>query len=142
MSAVSKTLQSSKENLESYKKGLESAQSIDFKKSLTPVLFNQLKEEAKRLMAQGMSKEEAVAVAAMNVLTDMDKMIEKNPGQFFKALNKVSGMPDAGELRRNVEENTPQPGEVGNRDPELEKRINEAQARLEGGYSLTAFVQN
>jgi hypothetical protein len=132
MKTVSQTLQSAKENLESYRQSLQSANSVEFRKALLPVVFNQLKqEEAQKLQNSGLSKEEIEAKAAMNALARLDDMIEKNPRELFKYLNSVSGLPDAGDLKKKVEENTPKGGEVGKPPPALQQE-----------YSLNAFVGN
>ncbi len=101
-------------------------------------VFNQLKEEeAQKLQNSSLSKEEIEAKAAMNALARLDDMIEKSPQQLFKYLNSVSGLPDAEELQKKVEEKTPKEGTVGNTPPELEKRIQDAQNKLNSEYSLT-----
>jgi len=143
MQAVSKTLQFSKERLESYKQTLQAANSVELRTALLPAVFNQLKEEeAKKLMEQGMSREDAYAKAAMNALARLDDMIEKSPQQLFKYLNSVSGLPDAEEVKEKVEEETPKEGTVGKPPPELQKQIEGAQSKLNSKYSLNAFVAN
>jgi predicted transcriptional regulator len=143
MQAVSKTLQFSKERLESYRQSLQAAQSVGFEKSLFPAVFNQLKqEEAQKLQNSGLSKEEIEARAAMNALARLNNMIEKDPKELFKYLNSVSGLPDAEKLKEKVEENTPQEGTVGNPPPEMKQQIENAENKLKGEYSLNAFVGN
>jgi len=140
---ISRALQYTREKLESYKQTLQAANSVEFKKALLPAVFNQLKdEEAKRLMEQGMSREDAYAKAAMNALARLDEMIEKNQQQLFKYLNSVSGLPDAKNLREKVEEKKPKEGEVGNPPPELQRKIQHAEDKLNSEYSLNAFVGN
>jgi hypothetical protein len=78
----------------------------------------------------------------MNALARLDDMIEKSPKELFKYLNKVSELPDAEKLREKVEEKTPKEGTVGKPPPELEKRIAEAENKLQGEYSLNVFVGN
>jgi len=143
MQAVSKTLQFSKERLESYKQTLQAANSVELRTALLPAVFNQLKEEeAKKLMEQGMSREDAYAKAAMNALARLDDMIEKSPKEVFKYLNSVSGLPDAKELKEKVEKNRPEEGTVGKPPPELKQQIEDAEGKLKGEYSLNAFVGN
>jgi len=138
---ISRALQYAWENLESYKQTLQATNSVEFRSALLPKVFNQLKqEEAQKLQNSGLSKEEIEAKAAMNALARLDDMIEKSPKELFKYLNKVSGLPDAEKLREKVEENTPTEGTVGKPPPELEKRIADAENKLQGEYSLTAFV--
>ncbi len=140
---ISQALQYARENLESYKQTLQATNSVEFRSALLPKLFNQLKEEeAQKLQNSGLSKEEIEAKAAMNALARLDDMIEKSPQQLFKYLNNVSGLPDAEGLKKKVEEKTPKEGTVGNPPPELEKRIQDAENRLQGEYSLNAFVNN
>jgi len=143
MKSVSKALQFSKENLESYRQSLQSANSVEFGKALLPVVFNQLKqEEAQKLQNSGLSKEEIEAKAAMNALARLDSMIEKSPRGLFKYLNSVSGLPDAEKLKEKVEEKTPKEGEVGKPPPALQQEIQNAENKLTGEYSLNAFVGN
>jgi hypothetical protein len=89
-----------------------------------------------------LSKEEIEAKAAMNALARLNNMIEKSPQQLFKYLNSVSGLPDAEELKKKVEENTPEEGKVGNPPTELQKQIENAENKLKGEYSLNALVGN
>jgi hypothetical protein len=143
MQTVSKTLQFSKERLESYRQSLQSANSVELRKALLPVVFNQLKqEEAQKLQNSGLSKEEIEAKAAMNALARLDDMIEKSPREVFKYLNSVSGLPDAEKLKEKVEKKTPEEGKVGNPPPELQQKIQDAENKLTGEYSLNAFVGN
>jgi hypothetical protein len=143
MNAVSQTLQYAQKDLESYKKSLQDTDSAELRTALLPKVFNQLKdEEAKRLMEQGMSREDAYAKAAMNALARLDSMIEKSPQQLFKYLNSVSGLPDAEKLKEKVEDNTPKERTAGNPPPELQQRIQSAEEKLKGEYSLNAYVGN
>jgi hypothetical protein len=143
MNAVSKTLQYAQKKLESYKQTLQSANSAELRTALLPKVFNQLKqEEAQKLQNSGLSKKEIEAKAAMNALLRLDDMIEKSPQQLFKYLNSVSGLPDAEGLKKKVEENTPKEGTVGNPPPELENQIADAEKKLQGEYSLNAYVGN
>jgi hypothetical protein len=140
---ISKALQYTQENLESYKKSLQATDSAELRMSLLPKVFNQLKqEEVERLQNSGLSKEEIEAKAAMNALARLDDMIEKSPRELFKYLNSVSGLPNKADLEKKVEEKTPKEGKVGNPPPELEKRIQSAEEQLKGEYSLNAFVGN
>jgi len=143
MNAVSKTLQYAQKNLESYKQTLQATNSAELRTALLPKVFNQLKdEEAQKLQNSGLSKEEIEAKAAMNALARLDDMIEKSPQQLFKYLNSVSGLPDAKELKEKVEKNSPEEGTVGKTPPELENRIADAEKKLQGEYSLNAYVGN
>jgi hypothetical protein len=143
MRAVSETLQYTQRNLESYKKSLQATNSAELKTVLLPKVFNQLKqEEAQKLQNSGLSKEEIEAKAAMNALARLDDMIEKNPGELFKYLNKVSGLPNKEDLEKKVEEKTPKEGEVGNPPPELRQQIENAENKLKGEYSLNVFAVN
>jgi hypothetical protein len=138
MNAVSKTLQYAQKDLESYKKSLQATDSAELKTALLPKMFNQLKqEEAQKLQNSGLSKEEIEVKAAMNALARLDDMIEKNPKELFKYLNSVSGLPDAEKVKRDVEENVPQKGTVGNPPPELRQQIENAEKKLNSEYSLT-----
>ena len=140
---ISKALQYTQENLESYKKSLQANDSAEFRSALLPKVFNQLKqEEAQKLQNSGLSKEEIEAKAAMNALARLDDMIEKTPKDVFKYLNSVSGLPHAERVKGEVEENVPQAGTVGNPPPELEKQIQNAEEKLKGEYSLNAFAVN
>jgi len=140
---ISRALQYTQEKLESYKQTLQSANSAELRTALLPKVFNQLKdEEAQKLQNSGLSKEEIEAKAAMNALARLDDMIEKSPQQLFKYLNSVSGLPDAGELKEKVEKNRPEEGTVGKPPPELENRIADAEKKLQGEYSLNAYVGN
>jgi hypothetical protein len=140
---ISKALQYTRENLESYKKSLQATDSAELKTALLPKVFNQLKqEEAQKLQNSGLSKEEIEAKAAMNALARLDDMIEKSPKEVFKYLNSVSGLPDAEELKEKTEEKTPKKGEVGNPPPELRQQIENAESKLKGEYSLNAFAVN
>jgi cell division protein FtsB len=140
---ISRALQYTRENLESYKQTLQSANSVELRKALLPVVFNQLKqEEAQKLQNSGLSKEEIEAKAAMNALARLDDMIEKSPREVFKYLNSVSGLPDAEKLKEKVEKKTPEEGKVGNPPPELQQKIQDAENKLTGEYSLNAFVGN
>ena len=141
MQSVSQTLQYAQRNLESYKKSLQATDSAELRTALLPKVFNQLKqEEAQKLQNSGLSKEEIEAKVAMNALVRLDDMIEKNPKALFKYLNSVSELPNAKELREKVEEKTPKEGTVENPPPELQKRIEDAENRLKGEYSLNAYV--
>ncbi|MFZ8860109.1 MAG: SPOR domain-containing protein [Thermocrinis sp.] len=143
MQAVSKTLQFSKERLESYKQSLQATDSAELRTALLPKVFNLLKqEEAQKLQNSGLSKEEIEAKAAMNALARLDDMIEKSPKELFKYLNSVSGLPDAEKLKEKVEEKTPQAETVGNPPPELRQQIENAENKLNSEYSLNAFVGN
>jgi hypothetical protein len=140
---ISRALQYTRENLESYRQSLQSANSVEFRAALLPAVFNQLKqEEAQKLQNSGLSKEEIEAKAAMNALARLDDMIEKSPREVFKYLNSVSGLPDAEKLKEKVEKNTPEEGKVGNPPPELQQKIQNAENKLTGEYSLNAFVGN
>ena len=143
MQSVSKTLQYAQKDLESYKKSLQATNSVEFRSALLPKVFNQLKqEEAQKLQNSGLSKEEIEAKAAMNALARLDGMIERSPKELFKYLNEVSGMSDAEELKKKVEGNTPKEETAGNPPPELERRIENAENKLKGEYSLTVSVGN
>jgi hypothetical protein len=140
---ISRALQYTRENLESYRQSLQSANSVELRKALLPVVFNQLKqEEAQKLQNSGLSKEEIEAKAAMNALARLDDMIEKSPREVFKYLNSVSGLPDAENLKEKVEKNTPEEGKVGKPPPALQQEIQNAENKLTGEYSLNAFVGN
>jgi hypothetical protein len=141
--ALSEALQYTQRNLESYRKSLQSADSVEFRKAALPALFNQLKdEEAKRLMEQGMSKEEAYAKAAMNALNRLDDLIENKPRELFKYLNRISELPDAEGVKRDVENNVPPPGTPGNPPEDMKREIQQAKAQFEGGYYLNAMVKD
>ncbi|MFZ8859081.1 MAG: SPOR domain-containing protein, partial [Thermocrinis sp.] len=143
MQAVSQTLQFSKERLESYKQSLQATDSAELRTALLPKVFNLLKqEEAQKLQNSGLSKEEIEAKAAMNALARLDDMIEKSPKELFKYLNNVSGLPDAGNLKEEVERNTPEKGQPGQPPENLQKQIEDARSKLNSEYSLNAFVGN
>jgi hypothetical protein len=140
---ISQALQYTQERLESYKQSLQATNSAELRTALLPKVFNQLKEEeAQKLQNSGLSKEEIEAKAAMNALARLDDMIEKGPKALFKYLNSVSGLPDAEKLKQKVEEKRPEEGTVGQPPPELRQRIQDAENKLQGEYSLNAFVNN